>query len=995
MKSLFTSFLFLLISNITFGQFSEEKIISTDLNNSFSVALADIDSDGDLDIIAASHGYYDNVNGMFTSFGKLSFFMNIDGLGNFGDEIIKSITADGIESLEVGDLDGDEDIDIIVSYISDGIGSGANHNGLYWFRNLDGQGNFSIGNAIGGNSVRKIKAVSFDSDEDLDIVANLLANYRNVDGSGNFNGPLIFNFPNYFQNNSFDVADIDGDNDMDFIASSSGSPGDTETQVYWYDNFTSNGAFQIGQLISTSPYAKLSHAVDMDGDEDMDIVASFNYDGLAWFDNMDGLGTFGEEQWITGFTFAQSISDGDIDLDGDNDLMVHWYGSPGISWISNSNGDGSSFAQFGISNENISAKGVKLGDIDGDSDLDCVFVTYTKLGWFENEIIDVYSELKGIVFYDENENGIFDNGELTLNSHKVQAAPIGQNFFSNNQGEFGFKINKGLEYEISCQASTNWELITPSPINFNITDSLEQYVTVQKNFGLKPTNSIHAASMDISSGLTRCFSEVPFWVNITNDGTEYIDGTVSVLIDSTTNYINTIPPPNTIDGNQLFWNFENLPPTHTLTLEILLEMPGTISLGNPIEIDGTLNLIDNEGLAYFNTTQNFSSELLCSFDPNDKLVDPELPGINYTIYGDTLFYTIRFQNTGNDTAFTVKLTDQLDEDLDLSTFRPIAASHLYKSVLEERKLTVTFENILLPDSTTNWAGSQGFFKFEIQPTYPDSIQETIYVFNEAKIFFDFNENITTNKVRNYFTPEFPFELAFKSTTCHDTPDGGLIIFQDYIDTSFFQYYLDTQEITSNKQDLSGGNYELTIFNDDGHLVFDSSIVIPAPLPITLDFTTTPEEEDFQNGTATVLPTGGTPPYSYSWENPFVQTTQTAISLPAGSYEVTVTDANGCFTIGEVMVDHVVGISEISPFGKFEIQPNPSSGDVMIEFEFSKMENWNLDIYNVNGHLVESFAAPQNGSKKESIIVNDLAKGIYTVSLQTRGAMKTKKLVVIE
>lgn len=58
-----------------------------------------------------------------------------------------------------------------------------------------------------------------------------------------------------------------------------------------------------------------------------------------------------------------------------------------------------------------------------------------------------------------------------------------------------------------------------------------------------------------------------------------------------------------------------------------------------------------------------------------------------------------------------------------------------------------------------------------------------------------------------------------------------------------------------------------------------------------------------NGTATATASGGTPPYSYSWNTSPVQTTYTATGLSEGNYIVTVTDNNGC------MVNEGVAISQ--------------------------------------------------------------------------------------
>lgn len=56
-----------------------------------------------------------------------------------------------------------------------------------------------------------------------------------------------------------------------------------------------------------------------------------------------------------------------------------------------------------------------------------------------------------------------------------------------------------------------------------------------------------------------------------------------------------------------------------------------------------------------------------------------------------------------------------------------------------------------------------------------------------------------------------------------------------------------------------------------------------------------------DGAATVTVTGGTAPFTYSWDDPSTQSTETAINLPAGTYEVTVTDSNQCVVVETVVV----------------------------------------------------------------------------------------------
>ncbi len=136
-----------------------------------------------------------------------------------------------------------------------------------------------------------------------------------------------------------------------------------------------------------------------------------------------------------------------------------------------------------------------------------------------------------------------------------------------------------------------------------------------------------------------------------------------------------------------------------------------------------------------------------SYDPNDKQAWPK--GYENTDLIENyvpLDYMIRFQNTGTDTAFTVVLTDQISEHLDLSTLKVGSASHDYTySIEEDRTLVFRFDNILLPDSTTNEPASNGFVAFTIEQN-EGNVDGTI-IDNQADIYFDFNDPIITNLVR--------------------------------------------------------------------------------------------------------------------------------------------------------------------------------------------------------------------------------------------------------
>lgn len=184
---------------------------------------------------------------------------------------------------------------------------------------------------------------------------------------------------------------------------------------------------------------------------------------------------------------------------------------------------------------------------------------------------------------------------------------------------------------------------------------------------------------------------------------------------------------------------------------------GAFSTGfvNQFPLDDTDPFIDIE-----------CGEIVAAIDPNDKQGFPRGYGDEHYIYpGTDLEYLVRFQNTGNDTAFLVVIRDTLSEFLDITTMRPGAASHPYTWDIDSSNILVfTFENILLPDSTTNLAGSQGFIGFKVSQR--DSLPLGTVIENSAAIYFDINEPVITNTTFHTLGTDFVELINF-------IPDPGI------------------------------------------------------------------------------------------------------------------------------------------------------------------------------------------------------------------------------
>ena len=98
--------------------------------------------------------------------------------------------------------------------------------------------------------------------------------------------------------------------------------------------------------------------------------------------------------------------------------------------------------------------------------------------------------------------------------------------------------------------------------------------------------------------------------------------------------------------------------------------------------------------------------------------------------------------------------------------------------------------------------------------------------------------------------------------------------------------------------LFEGTYYVTVIDEKFCKAYDNVTIEEPEFPLTATFTdTTPAYCGAANGEAIITPTGGTPPYSYYWENeleePLTTTDSTASGLLAGYYWVTVTDYKYC------------------------------------------------------------------------------------------------------
>ena len=348
--------------------FGPQQVITTAAEGARSVYAADLDGDGDLDVLSAS--FLDD---------KIAWYENTDGTGNFGPQQVITTATEDPRSVYAADLDGDGDLDVLSASRTD--------NKIAWYENTDRAGGFGPQQVITttADEARSVYAADLDVDGDVDVLSasardNKIAWYENTDGTGGF-GPQQVITTAAIGAVSVYAVDLDGDGDTDVLSAALWG-----NAIAWYENTDGAGSFGPQQILTTTTNSASSvYAADLDGDGDTDILSATG--GIAWYENTDGTGGFGPLQIITTARFVPpSVYAADLDGDGDIDVLSAVWVDNRIAWYENTDGAGGFGPRQVITTAAIGAFSVYTADLDGDGDLDVLSASQgdDKIAWYEN-----------------------------------------------------------------------------------------------------------------------------------------------------------------------------------------------------------------------------------------------------------------------------------------------------------------------------------------------------------------------------------------------------------------------------------------------------------------------------------------------------------------------------------------------------------------------------------------------------------------------------------
>jgi PKD repeat protein len=246
-------------------------IITYVLYQPHEIYAVDIDGDDDIDVLTASSGS-----------NKIDLWRNDGGDPIVWNEQLIGNNVAMAKSVRAADIDGDGAIDV--------IGAGLGDNRVIWWRNNGGDPIYWTENTIDNDfyGAHRVEAVDLDEDGDMDVVGaaysgHEVAWWRNEGG----NPPMWTKQTidsNFVNACVASAADIDGDGDIDVAATAQGSD-----EIAWWSNDGGDPINWTKSVIDHFDRPWPLYICDLDGDGDQDILAGSSYQGtneVKWYENL-------------------------------------------------------------------------------------------------------------------------------------------------------------------------------------------------------------------------------------------------------------------------------------------------------------------------------------------------------------------------------------------------------------------------------------------------------------------------------------------------------------------------------------------------------------------------------------------------------------------------------------------------------------------------------------------------------------------------------------
>jgi uncharacterized repeat protein (TIGR01451 family) len=545
--------------------------------------------------------------------------------------------------------------------------------------------------------------------------------------------------------------------------------------------------------------------------------------------------------------------------------------------------------------------------------------------------------IKGEAFLDVNANNIWDNDEPPFFDGIVESRNGSSTVASNlnGQGFYNNEVDTGTYITRIIPAHPYYQVTTQQ----YVTNFTSYYNTDSFRFAVVPVPGINDLNIEIVPlNKAKPGFNILQVIFFENHGTDTISNVkIKYVKDPRTTVVDIDPIPTFVQGDTLRWDIGSSAPLTAgdIVLQLKVAAPPSVNQADTLQFQAEISPIAGDTTP-LNNSYNLRQVVVNSSDPNDKAESHAgRASLAKLQAGDRLNYVIRFQNTGNDTADNVSISDTLDSKLDWSTLKMTGASHPYRlRIVNGNVLKWTFDNIMLPDSNSNEVSSHGYVSYSIRPKA--SISGGDILKNRAFIHFDFNSSVATN-VESTIVEMFsslPVQFISLAATVYDNE-----IKVDW--RTGYEYKTNIYEI---QRSADARNFE------------SLGIV---------------KSRNFQNGSV----------YSFIDKLPL---------YGDNYYRIKAIDLDGSEQYSTVVLGKMGGVGEVNTY----ISPNPSNGQIWLKVEGPLQGALIVEIFDHLGQKVlsKNFGNQFGHRFQTPINLQGLSNGVYLLRTTVDGKRYLNRIV---
>ncbi len=217
------------------------------------------------------------------------------------------------------------------------------------------------------------------------------------------------------------------------------------------------------------------------------------------------------------------------------------------------------------------------------------------------------------------------------------------------------------------------------------------------------------------------------------------------------------------------------------------------------------------------------------------------------------------------------------------------------------------------------------------------------------------------------------ELQAADVACHSGADGAI---HAVVTEGTAPYYIEwsTEQTGTSINGLKANTY-MAFVVDANECFAEAQVKVKQPVPLNVAVQTQAADGGQANGSAVAIPNGGVAPYTYQWYDPAQQTTATATNLAAGTFDLLVTDANGCIFNRTVSIEAVTGLNDAALAG-VSVFPTLLNNTPVLNIELPQGRGQYV-LYAPTGQLLQTGSLPDNVTQ---VALPVLQPGMYHIAI---------------